>query len=607
MNSTILRIITCGSVDDGKSTLIGRILLETNNLPIDIIEHNKNKNKGKFVDSDGIDLSQLTDGLEAEIEQKITIDVSYKSISLTNGKRLIMADCPGHESYTRNMMVGASNSEVALVLIDAKLGIRPQTIKHFEVCEMAGIKNFLFVINKLDLFNDSEKRFKTVKNELFDELELKQKHYYNLRFIPISALKGININLQSSRFEWNRGRSLLQEIENLEIHNFENLRCIISVQNINISKIGRGYSGRLYHGGLELGQLLKVARTGETASVIKIINGYKEVKTSSAGCSVTIYFDRELDISRGDLLIHHELTVEKKNKIKAKLVNLSENSIVKSRSYVLKSNNFETPAIIRKIKSNNLKVLNTTDKIEMNEIVEVEMVMDSQLPVIAFEFSKYFGNFILIDRQNFETVAAGNVIEADEDNENLFRQSYSITRAMRADIKLQDPKIIWLTGLSGSGKSTIANELDKKLTSMGKHSFVLDGDNLRLGINKDLNFSESDRSENIRRISEIAKLMFDAGLIVIVATISPFFKDRLAARKIFPLGDFIEVYVDTPLEECIRRDSKGLYAKAQQGTIKNFTGTQQIYEPPISAELTLKNLEPVEVACESIIKELNLK
>jgi bifunctional enzyme CysN/CysC len=242
----------------------------------------------------------------------------------------------------------------------------------------------------------------------------------------------------------------------------------------------------------------------------------------------------------------------------------------------------------------------------MNEIVEVEMVLDGLLPIIPFEFSKYFGNFILIDRQNFETVAAGNVIEADNDNENLFRQSYSITREMRADIKLQEPKVIWLTGLSGSGKSTIANELDKRLTIMGKHSFVLDGDNLRLGINKDLSFSESDRSENIRRISEIAKLMFDAGLIVIVATISPFLNDRLSARKIFPPGDFIEVYVDTPLEECIRRDSKGLYAKAQQGAIKNFTGTHQHYEPPKSPELSIKNLEPVSVTCESIIKELKL-
>jgi bifunctional enzyme CysN/CysC len=285
---------------------------------------------------------------------------------------------------------------------------------------------------------------------------------------------------------------------------------------------------------------------------------------------------------------------------------LSENNIVKSRSYILKSNNFETPAIIRKLTSNKPKEPGHANDIQMNEIVEVEMVLDGLLPIIPFEFSKYFGNFILIDRQNFETVAAGNVIEADNDNENLFRQSYSITREMRADIKLQEPKVIWLTGLSGSGKSTIANELDKRLTIMGKHSFVLDGDNLRLGINKDLSFSESDRSENIRRISEIAKLMFDAGLIVIVATISPFLNDRLSARKIFPPGDFIEVYVDTPLEECIRRDSKGLYAKAQQGAIKNFTGTHQHYEPPKSPELSIKNLEPVSVTCESIIKELKL-
>ena len=602
----IVRLVTCGSVDDGKSTLIGRLLVETDSVPHDTLDATKKTRRpGSIIPAGEIDFSLLTDGLEAEREQGITIDVAYRSMSLLDGRRLIIADAPGHEQYTRNMAVAASRADIALVLVDATRGIRPQTLRHLTICSLMGVKQIMVVINKLDALGFDKKVFDQLVADLqptVQRLAIKE-----IIYVPVSALAGDNVTYKTDNLSWYSGKSLLDEIQNWRDKSEDSAHSRLCVQLISRADNFRGVSGTISQGEFKVGDDVVVLPSERRAKLAKLVTFDGDIESAPAGKAVTMVLEPDIDATRGDYIEKADNYTNPADRFSANLVWLGESELISSRSYYLVNSSGMVPATITTIRHR----LNITEgsqesarTLGMNEIGLVEIATDAPIPLTKYSDDRNSGNFVLVDRVTLGTVGAGMVVHALRRATNITKHDYEVDKTARAKQKGQRAKLIWMTGLSGSGKSTIANALEKKLFASGVHSYILDGDNLRLGLNKDLGFTKEDRAENVRRVAEVGKLMVDAGLVVIVALVSPFKVDRDHARELFDGGEFVEVWVKTPAEVCAERDPKGLYKKAKSGSLPNLTGVGQDYEPPTDAELVLDGTEEISINVEKLIKEI---
>lgn len=581
-----LRFITCGSVDDGKSTLIGRLLWESEHVYDDQIATLKKDSKSYGTQGANIDYALLVDGLEAEREQKITIDVAYRYFS-TKNRKFIIADTPGHEEYTRNMVTGASQAELAIILVDAKRGIVKQTRKHAYLAALVGIKDVVLAVNKMDLVDFSETKYLSIQQEFLDIS--KELEFESIISIPVSGLLGDNITSLSSHTPWYRGVSLIEYLETVEIKNTINDTFILPIQWVNRPDPSfRGYSGTIANGSIYLGDHVRVTSSGQSAHISRITNYDKELTMASSGEAITIELDKEIDISRGDVLTHHQHPIEMSDQFEVTLVWLSQELGLPGRQYEIKLAHQWANVSITKIKRflelepDSTKKL---DSLSVNDISICNISTNKALSYTEFKNNKTMGSFIIVDKFTKMTVAAGVIHYSLRRAKNIHYHPHSIGKKEREYLNGHKGKVIWFTGLSGSGKSTIANKLEKKLYQQGKHTYLLDGDNIRHGLNKDLGFTDSDRVENIRRIAEVAKLMADAGLIVLTAFISPFRAEREMARELIGPEHFIEVFVDTPLDVCEQRDPKGLYKKARSGEIPNMTGINSPYEKPLNPDV----------------------
>ncbi|MDO4522004.1 MAG: adenylyl-sulfate kinase [Eubacteriales bacterium] len=603
MNS-LLKFITCGSVDDGKSTLIGHMLYDAKLL---FADQERALELDSRVGSRGgaIDYSLLLDGLMAEREQGITIDVAYRYFT-TENRSFIVADTPGHEEYTRNMAVGASFADLAVILVDATQGVLLQTRRHTRICALMGIRHFVFAVNKMDLIHYDENRFRKIEKEI--RKLVAEYDYETMKILPVSATEGDNVTVKSGKMPWYHGESLLTYLENVEVHHSEeNEGFTMPVQRVcRPDHTFRGFQGQIETGKVCVGDEITSLPSGETAIVERIIDAGKEVQESESGHAVTIAIDREMDISRGCVLVKAASPVQG-TMFTARILWMDDNYLVEGKNYYLKLGTMLVPATVMNIKC---KIdVNTgnevrADVIYKNEIADCDIAVSDKIVYDEFNKNQALGSLILIDRVTNMTSACGVVMHALRRSENVVWQQLDITRDIRAQQKGQKPVTIWLTGLSGAGKSTIANQLEKRLVALGRHTMLLDGDNVRMGLNKNLGFTEKDRIENIRRIAEVAKLMNDAGLIVITSFISPFRQDRRNARDIIGNDSFMEIYVSTSLEECERRDVKGLYRKARMGEIPNFTGINSEYEAPEQPELIVDTENRTVDECAQAILEL---
>ncbi len=606
MSGAIVRLLTCGSVDDGKSTLIGRLLVETDSIPHDTVgAARKVRRTGSTIPAGEIDFSLLTDGLEAEREQGITIDVAYQSMNLLDGKRLIISDAPGHEQYTRNMVVAASRADIALVLVDGIKGVRTQTLRHLTICSLMGVSRVIVAINKLDAVGFDKKVFDDISAEIqktIDRLELTDVH-----IIPLSALSGDNVVYPSENMNWYSGKTLIENIQDWSEPVDHEARGLMRIQMIARAENFRGVSGTVRRGSFSKGDEVTIFPSKQKAIISSIVTFNQESEHAPTDSAVTLVLTPEVDATRGDIIAQSTEDLTPSDRLAAHVVWLNEEPLLHSRSYLLVSGATTTPAIVTKIRHKidvNTGEHISSDVLQMNEIGDVEVATDIPVVMRPYTDSREFGNFILVDRLTLKTVGAGMVRHSLRRASNVTHQDYEITKAQRGVQKSQKARVIWLTGLSGSGKSTIANALEQRLFASGAHAYVLDGDNLRLGLNMDLGFTPEDRAENVRRVSEVAKLMVDAGLIVITALVSPFEVDRQRAKSIFDDGEFLEVFVDTPVETCRSRDPKGLYKKSAAGQIPNFTGVGQDYERPIAPDLHLDGTASVADNVEKIIKIL---
>jgi bifunctional enzyme CysN/CysC len=595
MSKPIIRLVTCGSVDDGKSTLIGRLLVETDSVPHDTVAAARNvRRSGSTIVAGDIDFSLLTDGLEAEREQGITIDVAYRSMSLLNGRRLIIADAPGHEQYTRNMAVAASRADVALVLVDAARGIRTQTLRHLTICSLMGVSRVAVVVNKLDAVGYQESIYQAIVEELAKvAVRLEITDY---QAIPVSALVGDNVIVRSSSMPWYSGPTLLEYIQTWDKADGVMDSPHMGIQLISRAENFRGLSGTVLNGTFAIGDEIVVLPSKRKAKISEIITYDGKLKSIGDGDAATLVLEPDVDASRGDSIQLSDNFTNPADRFRANLVWLGDKELVHSRSYYLISGSTQVPAMVTSIRYKlnvNTGDHEASENLAMNEIGIVDIATDSPIALNTYKKERNTGSFILVDRVTLNTVAAGMISHTLRRSENVSEQHYEVDSLARATQKNQSSKVIWLTGLSGSGKSTIANELEKQLFAAGLHSYVLDGDNLRLGLNKDLGFTQADRAENVRRVGHVAQLMSDAGLIVIVALVSPFSADRDSVRELFEVGKFMEVWVKTPTEICIERDPKGLYKKAASGAIPNMTGIGQEYEAPTHAELILDGTVPI--------------
>jgi bifunctional enzyme CysN/CysC len=596
MEKPIIRLVTCGSVDDGKSTLIGRLLVETDSVPEDTVDAAKSvRRSGSTIKAGEIDFSLLTDGLEAEREQGITIDVAYRSMNLLNGRRLIIADAPGHEQYTRNMAVAASRADIALVLVDATRGIRTQTLRHLTICSLMGVTKIAVVINKLDGVGYSERVFQEIQaglSETIERLEIR-----NIQFVPVSALAGDNIVYVTENMPWYQGPTLLEYIQEWDLESVGQNLPRLNVQMISRAENFRGVAGTVVGGFFSVGDGVSVLPSKKTATISQISTFDGDLRSAEDGKAVTLVLEPDVDATRGDAIELASQATTPADRFTSTIVWLGESDLVTSKSYLLISGSTQVPAIITNIRhvlSINNGEHDAARVLKTNEIGVVELATDAPISLVSYKQNRFKGNFILVDRATMNTVGAGMVTHALRRSDNISEQAYEIDRQARQNQKSQKAKVVWLTGLSGSGKSTIANALEKKLFSLGMHAYVLDGDNMRLGLNKDLGFTREDRAENVRRVSEVAHSLYDAGLVVIVALVSPFAGDRNQAKALFPEGDFAEVWVKTPAEVCAQRDPKGLYRKANAGKLPNLTGVGQEYEAPESAELIMDGTSAVD-------------
>ncbi len=618
---SLLRFITCGSVDDGKSTLIGRLLWDSKLIFEDQLAALEVDSKKVGTQGEEIDYALLLDGLQAEREQGITIDVAYRYFS-TDKRKFIVADTPGHEQYTRNMVTGASTAEVAVILIDARKGVLTQTKRHSYLVSLVGIKNVLVAVNKMDLVDYSQERFDEICRDyksIAEDLDFKE-----ICYIPISALKGDNIiptthtsnsySLQltanSSKMPWYQGQTLLTYLENVQINNSDTEKYFrMRVQWVNRPDFNfRGFCGTIASGVVRPGDEVIVPSSGQTSRVSRIVTMDGDLDEAVAGQAITLCLEDEIDISRGDMLTTPQSRPSHADQFEAKLVWMHEDALLPGRSYLLKAGSATAPAQItelkRKVNVNTLK-LEPGKTLAMNEVGICNISITKAISFDAYNTNRHTGNFILIDRFTNATVGAGMINFPLRRATNIHWQSIAIDKQSRSALKNQKPCLLWFTGLSGSGKSTIANLVEKKLHSMGKHTYLLDGDNIRHGLNRDLGFTDVDRVENIRRIAETAKLFVDAGIIVLTAFISPFKSERNLARELLAAGEFIEIFVDTPLEICEQRDPKGLYKKARSGNLKNFTGIDSAYEIPENPEIIIAGAETsAEDLAEHIVNKL---
>jgi bifunctional enzyme CysN/CysC len=606
MERSIIRLLTCGSVDDGKSTLIGRLLVETDSIPHDTIDSTRNiRRSGSTIAAGEIDFSLLTDGLEAEREQGITIDVAYRSMSLLDGKRLIISDAPGHEQYTRNMAVAASRADIALVLVDATKGVRTQTLRHLTICSLMGISRVIVAINKLDAMNYSQTVFEEIRAHV--QAALTRMHLDDVLFIPLSALAGDNVVQGSAHMGWYEGQTLLESIQDWRPAEAIDASPRMRIQLISRAENFRGVSGTVHRGSFNVGDEVKIFPSNQAATIAKIITYKEEIQSAHDSDAVTLLLEPEVDATRGDLIAASKEELHPSDRFNADIVWLHEDPLIHSRSYLLIAGSSQTPATVTRIRHKidvNSGSQNSATNLGVNEIGSIEIATDSPLTLLPYLQSREFGNFILVDRMTSKTVGAGMIRHSLRRGENVVMQKYEVNKAERAAQKNQKARVIWLTGLSGSGKSTIANSVEKRIHALGMHSYVLDGDNLRMGLNADLGFTPEDRAENVRRISEVAKVLVDAGLIVLVAVISPFEADRQRARSLFEEGEFLEVFVDTPVNVCVDRDPKGLYKKAGKGEIPNFTGIGQGYEAPKNPDLHLKGDADLDENVRTILGEI---
>ena len=586
---SLLRFITCGSVDDGKSTLIGRLLHDTKLLLDDQLAALESDSKRHGTQNGEIDFALLVDGLAAEREQGITIDVAYRFFG-TDKRKFIVADCPGHEQYTRNMATGASTADLAIVLVDARKGLLTQTRRHSYIVSLLGIKHVVLAVNKMDLVNHDRAVFEAISAgyaDLAGQLGIE-----HVTAIPLSALKGDNMLGLSDATPWYDGPSLLEHLETVEVARVSRDRGFrLPVQWVcRPNQNFRGFAGTIVGGSVSVGDEVAVLPSGQRSKVAAIVTADGDLDRASEGQAVTLTLKDEVDASRGDVIAAARDPSEVADQFAAHLLWLGEQPLLPGRPYWLKIGSRTVSAQVTEIKH---KVdVNTQDQLaakhlELNEVAQVNLYLDQPVAFEAYADNRDLGAFILIDRQTNGTVAAGTLDFALRRAGNIHWQHVDVDKAARARIKHQTPRCVWFTGLSGSGKSTIANLVEKKLLAMGHHTYILDGDNVRHGLNKDLGFTDEDRVENIRRVAEVARLMADAGLIVLVSFISPFRAERRMAREMFADGEFIEVFVDTPLEVAEKRDVKGLYARARAGEIKNFTGIDSDYERPEAAEIDL--------------------
>jgi bifunctional enzyme CysN/CysC len=588
----LLRFLTCGSVDDGKSTLIGRLLHDSKLVFEDQLSTLAKDSVRHGTTGDDIDFALLVDGLEAEREQGITIDVAYRFFT-TPRRSFIVADTPGHEQYTRNMATGASKADLAIILIDARKGVLVQTRRHSLICSLLGLRHVVVAVNKIDLVEDKEATFNRIAAEY--SAFASKLGFTSVVPIPISARYGDNITALSDITPWYRGPSLLDYLETIDVDSETTEKPFrFPVQWINRPNLDfRGYAGTLASGAIRIGDLVVVAASGHKTRVKDILTYDGSQPTAQAGDAVTITLVDNVDIARGDLLVSPDARPEVTDQFAAHLIWMSDEALMPGRSYLARIGTKTTPVTITGIKYKidvNTREHLATHTLGLNDIAMCNLATSVPVAFDPYEQNRNTGSFIVIDRFTNHTVGAGMISFGLRRGTNIHWQPMLIAKAERAALNRQRPAILWFTGLSGAGKSTIANLVEQKLHAAGRHTMLLDGDNVRHGLNRDLGFTEADRVENIRRAGEVAKLMTEAGLIVLCSFISPYHAEREMVRRLVPEGEFIEVFVDTPIEECMRRDPKGLYAKAKAGKIKNFTGFDAPYEAPQAAEIHLRTV-----------------
>ncbi len=586
---SLLRFITCGSVDDGKSTLLGRLLYDAGMLPDDQVEALRRDSLRQYPRGDALDFSLLTDGLDAERQQGITIDVAYRYFHSAR-RSYVVADCPGHEQYTRNMATGASHADLAVVLVDARKGLLAQTRRHTYICALLGIRKIILAVNKMDLVDYKKDIYDSIRVAYADLAE--QLGIMAVHALPVAALSGDNVGAASSHMPWYVGPTLLDLLETISIEPLEATDFRMPVQWVNRpDQSFRGYAGTICGGRVRAGDEIVVQPGAHRARIARIVTADGDLPQAHAGQAVTLTLDREVDISRGDVIADAARPAPEADQFAAHLLWMGDEPLLPNRGYWLKIGakvvNARVTSIKHKVDVNTQASL-AAHRLQLNEVGYCNIDLDHPIAFEAYATNPALGGFILIDRQNNATVACGMLDFALHRATNVHWQHLDIDKQVRAGSKGQQPRCLWFTGLSGAGKSTIANLLERRLSALGYHTYLLDGDNLRHGLNRDLGFTAEARVENVRRVAEVAHLMVDAGLIVLVCVISPFRGEREFARSLFSDGEFIEVFVDTPLEECERRDPKGLYRKARAGEISNFTGIDSPYEVPETPEVHLR-------------------
>ena len=605
----LLRFITCGSVDDGKSTLIGRMLYESHMLFDDHLAALEADSKKVGTQEGEIDFALLVDGLAAEREQGITIDVAYRFFS-TDKRKYIVADTPGHEEYTRNMATGASTADVAIILVDASQGVLTQTRRHSFIVSMVGVKRIILAVNKLDLVDYSEEVFNQIKSD-YTNFANEALTLEEITAIPISALKGDNIVESSENTPWYDGQSVMEYLETVEVAASSQSRPFrMPVQWVNRpNREFRGFAGLIGSGCISAGDKIRVLPSGTESTVARIVTYDGDLELAGAGRSVTLTLTDEIDISRGDIITGADSPCSSADQFQARILWMNDSAMMPGRQYLFKSNSQTSPMTLGRLKHridvNTLEEL-PAKVLDMNEIGVCNISLSSRIAFDAYDDDPVMGGFVIVDRMTNNTVGMGLIDFALRRADNIHWQSMDVTKQSRAEQKSQRPRLIWFTGLSGSGKSSIANILEKKLQAMGRHTITLDGDNMRHGLNRDLGFTKADRVENIRRVGETSKLMVEAGLICISSFISPFASERDMVRSMMDEGEFVEVFVDTPLEVCEQRDVKGLYAKARAGELPNFTGISSPYEVPQDPEIRIDTTQlSAEEAAEQIIDYLS--
>ena len=606
-----VKILTCGSVDDGKSTLLGRLLFDSKNIFLDQMDQTKIESEKYGTQGKEIDLALLVDGLQAEREQGITIDVAYRYFETSNSK-FIIADTPGHEQYTRNMATGASNSDVAIILIDAEKGVLEQTKRHSFIVNLLGIKHIVVAINKMDLVHYKENIFQRIVDE-YKEL-IKNFTFTSINFIPLSALKGDNVFSNFENTKWYNGSTLIETLEKVDVlGSSQHNELSFPVQWVNRSSANfRGYSGTIADGKIARGDLITTASSNMLTSVKNIFGPKGEISEAYSGQAITLTLSDELDISRGDVILSKKNDqIIKADQFASHLIWMDQEPMLPERNYIFRFNNSyingKITDLVHSINVNSYEEV-ASKKLNLNDIAYCKVAIDKMHAISSYSNNQKLGSFVIIDPYNNKTIGVGMIDHALRRSSNISWHKMSINKKTRSELNSQKPCVVWFTGLSGSGKSTIANILEQKLHTIGKRTYLLDGDNVRHGLNKDLGFTDTDRVENIRRVAEVSKLMVDAGLITLVSFISPFKSERQMARDLLSSDEFFEIFVNTPLEECEKRDPKGLYKKARAGELKNFTGIDSLYEEPENPDIILDTASSnAEELTDQIINFLQLK